>query len=194
MIDKIKGVLSVRGEVDELKRDMSELSLELRKLTEDYKTESVRMKELHDTQSDLLSTFLSATQTLNKLKEDIRAELEEFRMFNRQVQSKIMDKFNQEISTVLTTNTKALELDKSHYEKMRHEIEKHGELLSQINVEMGKMVLISQRIKSQDFELSEHHKKLLESDQNKLHLMQRVDELERMIAKFKQSPRPGRQY
>lgn len=56
------------------------------------------------------------------------------------------------------------------------------------------MVLISQRIKSQDFELSEHHKKLLESDQNKLHLMQRVDELERMIAKFKQSSRPGRQY
>lgn len=194
MIDKIKGVLSVREDVDAVKRDLAELSLELRKMIEEHRRETERVKELHNTQSDLLSSFLSATQTLNKLKDDIRAELEEFRMLNRQAQSKIMDKFNQEISTLLTNNTKALEMDKSQYEKMRGDVQKHGELLTQLNTEIGKMVLISQRIKSQDFELSEHHKKLLEADQNKLQLMQRIDELERMIAKFKQTPRPGRPF
>jgi hypothetical protein len=191
MIDKIKGVFTAREEIDVLKKEIASLSTMVSSLGELYKIETTRMRELHETQSDMLSAFLQATQALNKLKEDYRRELEDFRMLNRQAQSKIMDRFNQEVSTLLTANTKSLELDKSQYEKMRNEIQKHGEVLGTLNVEIGKLLLISQRIRSQDFELTEHHKKLLESDAHKLNMMKRIDELEHMIGRFKQSRGPS---
>ena len=186
MLDKIKGVLTVRDEMDSLKAEIEDLKSIIKGLGDALTQETSRVRELHDTQGDMLSSFLQANQTLAKLREDIRREIEDFRMLNRQAQSKIMDKFEQEISNALTVNTKALELDKAQYEKVRSDISKHGELLSAINAEMNKLLLVSTRIKSQDFQLSEHHQKLLEDDKNKLQLMQRIDELERMIGKMKQ--------
>lgn len=148
--------------------------------------ETVRLRELHNTQSDMISTFLQATQALNRLKEDLRKELEDFRMLNRQTQSKMLDQFEQELRNTLTINTKALEFDKQKYEKMRTEIEKFGDLIPGIQVEMNKLLAVSTHIKAHDFALTETHKKFIEEDKHKLSLMQRIDELERMLAKMKQ--------
>ena len=187
MLDKLKGVMTVRAEMDDLKAEVSELTAMVSKVGELMHGETVRLRELHNTQSDMLSTFLQSTQALNRLKEDLRKELEDFRMVHRQTQSKMMEQFQQELRNTLGANTKALELDKQRYEKARGDIEKFGEMLTSLNTEIHKLVTICQHLKAQDFAMTEFHKKLIEEDSTKLSLMKRVDELERMIGRMKQA-------
>ena len=186
MLDKLKGVMTVRDEMDSLKAEVHDLTSSVHKIGELMNAETVRLRELHNTQSDLLSTFLQATQSLNRLKDDIRKELDEFRMLNRQAQSKMMERFEQDLRNSLTVNTKALELDKAGYDKVRQEVERFGQMLTGLNTEVNKLLIVSQHLKSQDFALTESHKKMLEDDKHKLSLLQRIDDLERMLAKMKQ--------
>lgn len=186
MLERLKGVMTVRDEMDTLQAEVKELTSTVEKIGELMHGETVRLRELHNTQSDMISTFLQATQALNRLKEDLRKELEDFRMLNRQTQSKMLDQFEQELRNSLTINTKALELDKHQYEKVKNEVTKFGEMLTSLNFEINKLLIVCQHLKAQDFSLTETHKKMLEEDKHKLSLIQRIDELERMLAKMKQ--------
>ena len=178
--------MTVREEMDTLKAEVKELTATVEKIGELMHGETVRLRELHNTQSDMLSTFLQSTQALNRLKEELRKELDDFRMLNRQAQSKMIGQFEQELRTTLTMNTKSLEMDKHQYEKVKNDVTKFAEMLTGINSEINKLLSICQHLKSQDFVLTETHKKLIEDDKHKLLLMQRIDELERMLAKMKQ--------
>jgi len=185
MIAKIKELMNVKSDIDEINRNIEENS----RLIQDLKVQLESLKndliEAKKEQKEFLNNFRENLFVIKNLREDFGKELYEFKLLKGQLQRKILDKFEEELQKDLEVNRESLKKDAEDYNELR---KKAAEILSRLNLtgeEMGKFLEISKSIKKEDFELTKFARHLIEMDKEKLDLMRKIDSLERLISKIR---------
>jgi len=186
MIGKIKGVFNLKEELDTLNKELQDNKNLVKELSELFKKELSELKEIKENQIDFLNQFkIAATQ----VKEELKSELSQFQAINKGLQNQVLAKFEKETIDYFNRYNDEIKLNKDNYEKLKQDLESAAQKLISMNTEITKLVDISQNIKKQDFELAQFSQKIFEEDKNKLELMKKIDELERLMARMQRNRR-----
>ena len=168
----------INKNVEENNRIISDLKAELTSLKNE-------VSETKSIQQDFLGTFKDNLTVIKNLREDFGKELYEFKLLKGQLQKKILDKFEEELQKDLEVNRESLRNDDNEYNELRGKV---SEVLSRLNLtseEITKFTEISKNIKKEDFELTKFARQIVDMDREKLELMRKIDNLERLVSKIR---------
>ena len=185
MIQRIKELMNVKENLDEINRNVQDNNKTISELKKDLELLKKELNENNKAQQEFLNTFKENLAVIKNLREDFGKELYEFKLLKGQLQRKILDKFEEELQKDLDVNREALRKDSEDYNELR---KKAAEILSRLNMtgeEIAKFVEISKSIKKEDFELTRFARHLVEMDKEKLELMRKIDTLERLVSKIR---------
>jgi len=185
MIQRIKELMNVKENLDEINRNVQDNNKTISELKNDLELLKKELNENNKTQQEFLNSFRENLAVIKNLREDFGKELYEFKLLKGQLQRKILDKFEEELQKDLDVNREALRKDSEDYNELR---KKAAEILSRLNMtgeEIAKFVEISKSIKKEDFELTRFARHLVEMDKEKLELMRKIDTLERLVSKIR---------
>ena len=143
------------------------------------------VSETKSIQQDFLNIFKDNLTVIKNLREDFGKELYEFKLLKGQLQRKILDKFEEELQKDLEVNRDSLKKDTFEYNELRGKV---SEVLSRLNLtseEITKFTEISKSIKKEDFELTKFARQIVDMDREKLELMRKIDNLERLVSKIR---------
>lgn len=185
MIQKIKELMNVKGDLDLINRNISENNNVISQLKNELEILRKDLAESKKMQDDFLKNFRENLSVIRNLREDFGKELVEFKLLKAQLQRKILDKFEEELQKDLEVNREALRKDAEDYSELR---KKAAEILSKLSFtggEIAKFMDISKSIKKEDFELTKFARQLIDMDREKLELMRKIDNLERLVSKIR---------
>ena len=187
MIESIKNLLKMQEEVDALKAKLDYHSQSVSTFTTEMTALHAELSTLRQSQHDLTKDLKGHMGMFAAIREEMSKEVYDFKLLKSQLQKKLLDKFEEELKQELKVNVSTLRKDLSDYEEMKNSVKellKKTELTKQ---EMGKWMEISSSIKSSDFELSKFANQLKHADSEKLELLRKIDNLERMVSKMRRS-------
>lgn len=190
MLEKIKGVLELKEEIDSLRKEIESQKELVRSLSEEYRKQIGDIKKQESAQKDAAREMQEA---MDRFRNEIRRELSEFRALNKGLQKQSLERFEKELADQFAVYGKNLEIDRTNYMKMRADVEEAGKQIAQLNVNVKKLIEVSAAIKKEDFELTAHHKMLLANDKNKQELLAKIDALERLMAAMQRNRRKEQQ-
>ena len=127
----------------------------------------------------------SATKAAQELQEELRTSLSDLKALSTHIQSSIKQKISEDL-TALTHEVKAkLEGSERLKSEMATAASAVNAELATLRADVTKIAAIAAGIKAEDFELSKFAHQLQTADKEKLQLLSRIDNLERMIAKMR---------
>ena len=185
MLTKIKELINVKDNLDEINRSAQDNNKTISELKNELESLKKELVELKTNQKEFLKNFKEDLAVIHNLRADFGKELYEFKLLKGQLQRKILDKFEEELQKDLEINREALKKDVNDYNELRKKI---GEIASRLNLtneEITKFVEISRSIKKEDFELTKFARHLLDMDREKLELMRKIDTMERLVSKIR---------
>ena len=119
--------------------------------------------------------------------EDLKSSVYDFNMLKNKLQNQLVEKFEEELKKELNINLEKLKKEAENYNLLKTNTEAVLLKTKNIAAEIDKLVEISKNLKKEDFELTQYHRELLKADKEKLELMQRIDTLEKLIAKLRRN-------
>ncbi len=185
MLTKIKELMNVKDNLDEINRSAQDSNKAISELKADLESLKKELEELKTNQKEFLKNFREDLAVIHNLRADFGKELYEFKLLKGQLQRKILDKFEEELQKDLEVNREALKKDVSDYNELRKKIGEIASRLNMTNEEITKFVEISKNIKKEDFELTKFARHLLDMDREKLELMRKIDGMERLVSKIR---------
>ena len=189
MLGKIKELLDLKEGLDSIRKELESQNKLVGELSAEYKKQISTLQKTNKEQSE---DALEMKAELEKFKAEIWDELSEFKALNKGTQKHMLEKFEKELTDQFAIYGKNLEIDKTNYMKIRNELETAGKTLIELNANIKKLAEVSQAIKKEDFELTQHHRLLLAEDKNKRELLMKIDELERLMAAMQRNKREQR--
>lgn len=189
MLKKIKDMVSLREDVDILNTNFMVNKKLVEELADEYKEELEKLKEIKQYQTEFLAEFKQNMFTIRQLRDEMQKEMEAIRSVKFEMQKEMARRFENQLNNLMDEFSKELSIEKQDYEKAKQQIEAAAQNLFLLHGEVGKLLDYSKQIKKGDFELQRYQQTLVKEDKNKLELMKRIDDLERMLAKMKQRPR-----
>ena len=106
-----------------------------------------------------------------------------------QKRAKITKQFEEEMKSNVLSVSNDLKKDVENYKSMKQEMEAVTKNTLKATEEIQKLIEISKNLKKEDFELTKFSKELSQGNSEKLKLMARIDNLERLIGKMRRGPR-----
>jgi len=189
MIQKIKELLSIGEEVEQIKNNLKYAASSLEGLKSEVNSLKQQISSSIDDVSAKNSEFFKSFDENLSLMKDIRQRFEEelyqFKLMKGQLQKKVMEKFEEELGKELKLQTESLKNDSQAYNELKENMLQISGKVSSVGSEIGKFMAISGNIKKEDFELARFANKIFEADREKLQLMHKVDMLERMVSKMR---------
>src|SRR3989338_8021546 len=185
MITKIKELMDVKSNLEELNKSVSDNNKTISELKEELNQLRSELSEIKDNQKEFLKAFKDDLGVIHNLRDDFGRELFEFKLLKGQLQRKILDKFEEELQKDLGMNRELLKKDVEDYNELRKKV---TDILSKVSLtseEIGKFIDISRNIKKEDFELTKFARHLIEMDREKLELMRKIDNMERLVSKIR---------
>ncbi|MBI2652081.1 hypothetical protein HYX00_01330 [Candidatus Woesearchaeota archaeon] len=185
MLQKIKDLMKIKEEIDEINKNIKENSKATSDLTIGLEPLKKELTEIKANQQEFLKNFKENLFVIKNLKEDFGKEIYEFKLLKGQLQRKLLEKFEEELQKDLEINRDSLKKDTEDYNELRKKV---AEILSRLNLtsdEINKFIEISKNIKKEDFELTKFARQLLDMDGEKLELMRKIDTLERLVSKIR---------
>ena len=186
MLKKIQGFVNLREDVDILNTNFMVNKKLVEELSETYKDELEKLKELKEYQTEFLAEFKNNANSINQLRMDLEKELDSMKKVKFDMQREMLKRFENELNSLFQSYKGDLTLEKEQYETVKRQIEAAAQNLFMLHGEVSKLMDVSKHIKKGDFELVKYQNELLKEDKNKLELLKRIDDLERMMAKMKQ--------
>jgi len=185
MIQKFRDLMKTKEDLDLINRNIEENN----KIISGLRAELVSLKnEISETKSiqqEFLNTFKDNLTVIKNLRGDFGKELYEFKLLKSQLQKKILDKFEEELQKDLEINRESLRKDAEDYTELKNKV---GDILSKLDLtgeEIAKFTEISKNIKKEDFELTRFARQVVDMDREKLELMRKIDNLERLVSKIR---------
>src|SRR3989338_1070716 len=185
MLQKIKGLMRAKEEIDAISRNIAENSRIVSELKDELNSLKKELAETKKSQDEFLKSFKENLFVIKNLREDFGKEIYEFKLLKSQLQKKILEKFEEELQKDLEVNRDSLKKDADDYNELRKKV---AEILSGLNLtgnEISKFIEISRSIKKEDFELTKFARHLLDMDREKLELMRKIDTLERLVSRIR---------
>ena len=184
MIKTIKELVNARHDIEALNSEVAKSNKSVNELNSQMGEISAQLNELKNQQKEFLKAFHDNIDNIKNLREDFGKELFEFKLLKGQMQKKILDKFEEELQKDLEVNREALKKDADDYSQARVKMSEMLSKMATTSDEIAKFVEIGRNIKKEDFEMTKFARHLIEMDKEKLALMKRIDDLERMLAKM----------
>ncbi len=185
MLTKIKELMNVKENLDEINRNVQDNNKTISELKNELESLKKELNENNKTQQEFLKNFKEDLSVIHNLRDDFGKELYEFKLLKGQLQRKILEKFEEELQKDLEINREALKKDIDDYNELRRKVGGIASRLNLTNEEITKFIEISKNIKKEDFELTKFARHLLEMDKEKLELMRKIDTLERLVSKIR---------
>ncbi|MEK6946002.1 MAG: hypothetical protein AABX32_00175 [Nanoarchaeota archaeon] len=185
MIQKFRELMKTKEDLDLINKNVEENNKIISELEAELTSLKNEVSETKSIQQDFLSTFKDNLTVIKNLREDFGKELYEFKLLKGQLQKKILDKFEEELQKDLEVNRESLRKDANEYNELRGKV---SEILSRLNLtseEITKFTEISKNIKKEDFELTKFARQIVDMDREKLELMRKIDNLERLVSKIR---------
>ncbi len=185
MIKKIKELMQIKELIDSINKRLEEHTNSIETLKNESAALNDSLEKIKDKQEEFLNNFNQDLNIIRESREALKKELYDFKIIRSQLQKKIIEKFEEELSKKLNLYSEKLDSDTEEYKKTKESIAKITERLANFSEEINKFLEISKKIKKEDFELTRYAKKIMEADREKLELMKKIDTLERLIAKMR---------
>ena len=189
MIQKIKDLMSISEQISVIRNNINyttnsvnDLKAEIEVLKEQI---SNNANEISNKNNEFFRNFNENMESMKAIRHDFEKELFQFKLLKAQLQKKIIEKFEEELDNELKIQMDKLNADAEAYNGLKENISKITNRVNSLSEEMNKLVSISSNIKKEDFELTRFANKLLETDREKLELMQKIDTLERLVSKMR---------
>ncbi|MCF7861296.1 hypothetical protein K9M79_03535 [Candidatus Woesearchaeota archaeon] len=188
MIDKIKGILGLQKQIEELEKSFSENRVQAEKLTSEIsdlkeqiiglRSEVVQNKKAQDQYSDDLKKM---DKDVDGVVKRVNDSVNNLNLVARQMPKDIFTQLRDE----LRESIKKVKIELDSYNTLKDEMNNIKINIKEFNTEISKFKSISSGIKAADFELVRHQKNLESNDREKLALMKKIDTLERLISKMR---------
>ncbi len=183
MGERLNKVLGINEDFKEIRKDIHELSFEINSLKASVRKQSAFMKAA---QEEILGLVREARSELASSKRGIKSslveletELASFKVIRSQTQKRIMDAFRTEISGL----SSQVKTDVTAYNKLKNEIGAVSNYLHKAAEDIRKFTDISKELKASDFSLSRFDSAIDKREREKIRLLKRIDQLERVIAR-----------
>lgn len=194
MLDNIKGLIKIKEEINDIKErtdyhssTVKELTKGMQSFKEEFSTVKEEMNELKKSQKELMEEMKANLGIFNNLRQDLGKEIYDFKMLKSKLQQKVLDKFEEELKKELKVNVETLRNEMQDYEQVKGSVKEMLKKVELTKQEMDKWMDISTEIKKADFELHKFAQQLAQADSEKLHLMKKIDTLERLVSKMRRS-------
>lgn len=192
VLDKIKNMLSHDEVVEKLQEKVQEsldkvehLTVTVSKQQEEQEKLLEQVKDLHKDHKKLSKQLQESTEQIEVAHQKLGRAVSELLIFKPKLEKGLADKFESTLQSHLDQTTKDLSLDVKEHQKTQELATKTQEAQALLLKEVQKLQEITKNLNAKDFELSKHAKELHLKDQEKLRLMKRVDDLEKLLAKMK---------
>ena len=189
MIQKIKDLMAIKGQIDVIKNNLNYTTNSVN----DLKTEVTTLKEqinenisgINNKNNEFFKNFDENINLMKGLRHDFEKELFDFKLLRSQLQKKIIEKFEEELNKELKLQTDKLRNDADSYNELKEQISEITNRVNDLGGEINKFIMISKSIKKEDFELTKFANQLTQMDKEKLELMHKIDTLERLVSKMR---------
>ena len=190
MIQKIKGLMRIKEEIDKINDKLNNTT----EIVDNLKNEVTTLKEQINNQisninknSELLKNFDENINLMNNIKDNFEKELFDFKLLKSPTKRTILEMFEEELQKELQLRLGSLNKDAEEYNELKKLIANISLKVNTLSGEIDKFVNISQNLKEKDFEMTHFAKQLLELDKEKLELMRKIDSLQRLVSRMRRT-------
>ena len=159
-------------------RQIKNLNNELREQKEVMNSLISQIKDLHQTQQHVSLGFQDAVKDINKITMELA-------MFKPSLEKSLLEKSTVKLDQELSHMTNKISAQLSGFSQSKESLKDIFRQIKSVEAELVRIKDLGVKICAQDYDLSRYAQELDRSDKQKLELMKRVDELERMLAKLK---------
>ncbi|MDP6600109.1 MAG: hypothetical protein QF798_01595 [Candidatus Woesearchaeota archaeon] len=189
MMQKIKDLMTMKEQIDVIKNNlnyttnsMNNLKTEIESLKQQI---SDNIGDINNKNNEFFKNFDENLNIMKNLRHEFEKELFDFKLLRSQMQKKIIEKFEEELSKELKIQIDTLKNDSNTYNELKENITKITDKVNNLGEEINKFTAISSNIKKEDFELTRFANQLLEMDKEKLEMVRKIDTLERLLSKMR---------
>lgn len=189
MFEKVKGILAIEDELAKLLNQTAECNGAIN--TNNDKINSLheqlallydKTSTIHSINKEISNALSNDILSIKNLRGDFERELAEFRMLRLNMEKAIAERVSSQVESGIREQVERLKMDVQQYNNLKKEFEIFKDTFKTINEEITKLKTISSSIKEKDFEMTKFANQLLQMDQHKLELMQKIETLERLIS------------
>jgi len=137
--------------------------------------------ELNTENNKALRQIKNDTGALKNFKDELKKELYEFKLFKKEIKKKFSEQIEKDISTI----RESMKKDVSGFNDTKNKLDLKLNQVEKLDQEIKKLTTITKGINAADFELSKHKKNLDNNEKEKLELLRKIDNLERLVAKLR---------
>ncbi|MBT3407173.1 hypothetical protein HN415_00660, partial [Candidatus Woesearchaeota archaeon] len=181
MITKIKELMQIKDLIDDLTSKIQNQEKAITKSNEEVVEFKNQIIELNIENSKALKNIKNNTESIKDFKEDLKKELYEFKLFKKDIQNKFIEKIDSDISTIKNSMKK----DVAEFNETKKNLDLKLNKIEKLDDEIVKLTNITKKLNAADFNLVNHKKNLDNNEKEKLELLNKIDNLERLCAKFK---------
>jgi len=188
-MQKIKDLMTMKEQIDVIKNNlnyttnsMNNLKTEIESLKQQI---SDNIGDINNKNNEFFKNFDENLNIMKNLRHEFEKELFDFKLLRSQMQKKIIEKFEEELSKELKIQIDTLKNDSNTYNELKENITKITDKVNNLGEEINKFTAISSNIKKEDFELTRFANQLLEMDKEKLEMVRKIDTLERLLSKMR---------
>jgi chromosome segregation ATPase len=187
MFEKIKGLMDLKKEVEDITSALNDTKKALSSFTDEFTSVKKELNDVKNNQKEFLKVLKNDGEEIKNSKEELKKSVYDFNLLKNKLQNQIVEKFEEELKKELNINLEKLKKDIEQYNLMKSNIDAVVLKSKSVAAEIDKFVEISKNIKKEDFELTQFKREMLKSNNEKLELMQRIDTLEKLIAKMRRN-------
>jgi chromosome segregation ATPase len=190
MLSKVKDLMGVGSRVDEasgkikeLAKDISAESKEMAAFRKEVAALKSEVSGLNTKAEESLSAISAQMDEIHKTNEEFKKELYDFKMIKSDIKSKLVSELSESFREELKNETRKLDVDVKAFNDLKEELCVLVTKFKAVESEVAKFKEIAGSLKSADFQLANYARELTKNDQEKLRLMEKVEHLERLVAK-----------
>jgi len=191
MLQKIKGLMQIKEEIDKINEKLSSTTESTTNLKNDINALKEQLNshviQINEKSNEFFRNFDENINIIKNARDSFQKELFDFKLLKSQMQRKILEKFEEELQKELQVKLENLNKDAGEYNELKKQITNISLKVNSLSEEINKFLNVSRNIKERDFEMTHFAKQLLEMDREKLELMRKIDTLERLVGRMRRA-------
>jgi len=179
MISKIKGIMQLKEQIDMLSEKISKHETIVKESNREILELKKDINELGEQSRKILEKAKKDIDALSDFRKDLGQELYEFKLFKKDIRSAFLEKTEQDFGLI----KKSMQQEITDFNNTKKKLETKLDSVVKLDQEVARLSKICQNIKSQDFELVRYKKETASAEAEKLQLLRKIDNLQKLISK-----------
>lgn len=181
-----KELEELHDKIKDAQRDMKHVSRHNAEQKEIVSKLCKEVKAIGSVQKEIVEQLKEATEQMLLASKDFEKAATDIALIRPALEKKMLENFSKTIEQELATTTNKIYAQAAGFNATKDVFKEHIRVSQDAIKELEKFTVISKRLKETDFKLTTHAQEIEKNNTEKLRLMKRIDDLERMLAKMKQ--------